>query len=56
MVKCPNCGNEEEFEILKTWKYRFYNVKRVKCKKCGKIFNHYYGLTPKSRKVVEFTI
>ena len=55
MVKCPFCGYENSFIMLKTWKYRWYDVKRLQCPKCNKIFNHYSGKTP-TGKTVEFTI
>ena len=56
MVKCPFCGSEEGFKELKSWKFRFYNVKRLSCSKCNGIFNHYLGVTPKTKKRSEFVI
>jgi len=56
LVKCPYCGYEGEFKILKSWKFRFYEVKRLECPKCHGIFNHYYGVTPKGKKLSEFVI
>jgi uncharacterized C2H2 Zn-finger protein len=56
LVKCPYCGYEGEFKILKSWKFRFYEVKRLECPKCHGIFNHYYGVTPKANKLSEFVI
>jgi uncharacterized Zn finger protein len=55
MVKCPYCGCEGEFKLIKTWKFRFYNVKRLECSKCGGIFNHYYGTSPRG-KTSEYVI
>jgi len=41
MVKCPVCGGEFEAEPLKTWRFRFYQVKRYQCSLCGAKFNLY---------------
>jgi len=27
MVKCPYCGYESEFKLIKNWHFRFYDVK-----------------------------
>ena len=56
VVKCPYCGFEGDFKALKAWKFRFYNVKRLSCPKCDGIFNHYVGITPKTKKRSEFVI
>jgi transposase len=56
MVKCPYCGNEGYFEELRNpWKFLFYSVKRLRCPKCGGIFNLYSGVSPKG-KSSEFVI
>jgi uncharacterized Zn finger protein len=55
LVKCPYCGYEGEFKLLKTWKFRFYEVKRLECPKCHGVFNHYQGSSPAGKKV-EFVI
>jgi transposase-like protein len=55
VVKCPYCGYEGEFKPLKTWKFRFYEVKRLECPKCHRVFNHYQGLSP-AGKMSEFVI
>jgi uncharacterized protein (DUF2225 family) len=55
MVKCPVCNGEFEAEPLKTWRFRFYDVKRLQCPKCGGIFNLYSGVSPKGKRS-EFTI
>jgi uncharacterized protein (DUF2225 family) len=55
MVKCPVCNGEFEAEPLKTWRFRFYDVKRLQCPKCGGIFNLYSGVSPKGKKS-EFAI
>jgi|GEM_PF-3266806 len=31
MVKCPYCSYEGEFKFGKSWKFRFYDVKRIEC-------------------------
>jgi transposase-like protein len=49
MVKCPYCGYEGEFKVLKTWRFRFYDVKRLQCPKCGGKFNYYYGVSSQGK-------
>jgi hypothetical protein len=44
-----------EFKVLKTWRFRFYEVKRLECLKCRGIFNHYQGASPTGKKS-EFVI
>ena len=56
MVRCPYCGFEKDFKALKTWKFRFYDVKLFKCPNCGRGFNYYYGISPRSGKASEFVI
>jgi uncharacterized C2H2 Zn-finger protein len=56
VVKCPYCGYEGEFKLLKTWKFRFYDVKRLQCPRCNNVFNYYHGVSPRTGKVSEFTI
>ena len=55
MPKCPYCGFEGEFKVLKTWRFRFYEVKRLECPNCHGVFNHYQGVSPRGRKS-EFVI
>jgi transposase len=55
LAKCPYCGYEGEFKLLKTWKFGFYEVKRLECPKCHGIFNHYQGTSPRGKKS-EFVI
>jgi uncharacterized protein (DUF2225 family) len=50
MVKCPVCNGEFEAESLKTWRFRFYQVKSFQCPKCGGMFNLYSGVSPKGKK------
>jgi predicted RNA-binding Zn-ribbon protein involved in translation (DUF1610 family) len=56
VIKCPYCGFEGEFKVLKTWRFRFYDVKRLLCPKCGNRFNYYRGASPRTGKVSEFII
>jgi transposase len=56
VVNCPYCGFEGEFTGLKSWKFRFYNVRMLKCPRCEGVFNYYSGLSPRSGGVSEFTI
>jgi transposase-like protein len=55
MIKCPYCNNEVGFKEVKSWKFRFYDVKRLQCPSCNGIFNHYYGVSSRGRKS-EFVI
>jgi hypothetical protein len=29
VVRCPYCGYESELKLLKTWKLRFYGIRRL---------------------------
>ena len=55
MVKCPYCGYEAEFRVLKTWHFGFYNVSRIECLRCHGVFNYYQGVSPKGKRS-EFVI
>jgi transposase len=55
LVRCPYCGYEGEFRVEKSWRFRFYEVRRLSCPKCGGVFNHYRGVSPKGR-VSDFVI
>ena len=48
MPTCPYCGSSE-LEVQKSWRFRFYNVTRYKCRKCGGIFNHYANASGKGK-------
>jgi len=51
MVRCPCCGYEGDFETIKVhWNFRFYTVRTLKCPKCGGIFNHYNGVSPRGKR------
>jgi hypothetical protein len=54
MPKCPYCGYEGGFKLIKTWKFVFYGVMMLQRLKCGGIFNHYYGISPRTGRVPEF--
>ncbi len=34
MVKCPYCGFDGDFRLLKTWKYKRWDVYFYECPKC----------------------
>jgi len=55
MVKCPYCGYEGEFSLIKNWRFRFYDVKMFECPNCHSVFNHYTGVSVKG-KASEFVI
>ena len=50
MQKCPYCNYSGEFIVLSTWKFTFYNVKRLMCPNYKGIFNYYSGISPKGKK------
>jgi transcriptional regulator NrdR family protein len=49
MVKCPYCDYEGEFKLIKNWRFRFYDVKRLECPKCNGRFNYYVGVSVKGK-------
>jgi DNA-directed RNA polymerase subunit RPC12/RpoP len=51
-VKCPYCGYEGEFKLLKTWKYRWWDVYFYECQKCGKRFRWQVKLSGRYRSYV----
>jgi Zn-finger nucleic acid-binding protein len=55
LVKCPYCGYGGEFKLIKTWRFRFYEVERLECPRCQGVFNHYQGTSPRGKKS-EFVI
>jgi hypothetical protein len=40
MVKCPYCGYEGEFKLLKTWRYRWWDVYFYESSKCNNMFRY----------------
>jgi uncharacterized Zn finger protein len=55
VVKCPHCGFENGFKVIKSWKFRFYDVRMLECLNCSGRFNHYVGISPRGR-LSEFVI
>ena len=55
MVRCLLRGCDGGLNPLKTWKFRFYEVKCLECPKCHGVFNHYQGLSPAGKRS-EFVI
>jgi DNA-directed RNA polymerase subunit RPC12/RpoP len=47
VVKCPYCGFEGEFNVLKRWRYRWWNVYYYQCPKCSGNFR--YQVDPEGR-------
>jgi len=52
MARCPYCGHEADvsgFRLLRSpWRFRFYEVKRLECPRCGRVSNYYRGVSPKT--------
>jgi transposase-like protein len=40
-IKYPICGKSFTGKPIKTWKFRFYDVKRFECRSCKTKFNDY---------------
>jgi len=57
MARCPFCGYEADasgFRLLRSpWRFRFYEVKRLECPRCGGVFNYYHGMKPSRRFLVQ---
>jgi uncharacterized Zn finger protein len=56
MPRCPCCGYEDEFKLIKMEEFKFYGIMLLQCLKCGGTFNHYYGISPRTDRVPEFVI
>ena len=60
VVKCPYCGFEADvnsFKLLREpWRFRFYTVRMLECPRCHKVFNYYFGISPRSGKRSEYVI
>jgi hypothetical protein len=41
VVKCPYCSHGGEFKLLKTWKYRWWDVYFYECPMCSAGFASY---------------
>lgn len=54
MVRCTFCGYEAdlgELELFRDpWRFRFYEVKMLKCPKCKGIFHYYTSRSPSTSK------
>jgi len=48
MIKCPYCGFENEFKLIKTWKYSWWDVYFYECSRCGNKFR--YQVDPEGKK------
>ena len=51
-VKCPYCGCEGEFKLLKMWRYRWWNVYFYECPNCGGKFRYQAGSKEKHRSYI----
>jgi len=49
-TRCPYCGFEGELRLIKTWRYRFYDVKMFSCPNCRGVFNYYSGVSPTGKR------
>jgi uncharacterized Zn finger protein len=47
-LKCPYCGFEDEFRLLKTWRYKMWNVYYYCCPNCNRRFR--YQVDPEGRR------
>jgi uncharacterized Zn finger protein len=52
MVKCPYCGYEGEFKLLKTWKYSKWDVYFYECPICGNRFRYQIDPTGKYKSYI----
>jgi hypothetical protein len=50
LTKCPYCGFEGGFKLLKTWKFKWYNVRYHECPRCNRKFRFYTGVSPRGKK------
>ena len=48
LPKCPYCSFEGEFKLLKTWRYRWWDVYFYECPKCGGRFR--WQVDPEGRR------
>jgi transposase-like protein len=47
-IRCPYCGFENSFKLLKTWRYKGWNFYYYECPKCNKRFR--YQVDPTGRR------
>jgi DNA-directed RNA polymerase subunit RPC12/RpoP len=48
-VRCPYCSYDGEFKLLKTWRYRWWEVYYYECPKCHNRFGFYVDPTGKRK-------
>lgn len=53
VVRCPYCGFEGKYKLLKTWRYSWWNVYFYECPNCRRKFR--YQVDPEGKKK-SFTI
>ena len=52
MVRCPYCGFGGEHRLLKTWRYRAWDVHYYECPRCGGRFRWQVDPTGRCRSYV----
>jgi hypothetical protein len=52
LTKCPYCNYEGEFRLLKTWRYRWWEVNYYECPKCHGRFGFYVDPTGKRKSLI----
>jgi uncharacterized Zn finger protein len=52
VVRCPYCGYEGEHRLLKTWRYRVWEVHYYECPRCGGRFRWQVDPTGRYRSYV----
>ena len=52
MVRCPYCGYEGEHRLLKTWRYRAWDVHYYECPRCGGRFRWQVDPTGRCRSYI----
>jgi uncharacterized Zn finger protein len=40
VVKCPYCGYEGEFKLIKTWRYKWWDAYFYECLNCCRRFRY----------------
>jgi len=40
VVRCPYCDFEGEFKLIKTWRYRWWDVYFYECSRCSGKFRY----------------
>jgi uncharacterized Zn finger protein len=52
VIKCPYCSYEDDFKLLKTWKYSWWNVYFYECPMCCARFASYVDPSSKRKGFV----